>query len=105
MSFLNHRPEKKKNQHLSFEERVLIKHYIDEGLTPYAISNKLGRSRTTIGNEIERGTVEQRKGKKTYEVYLPDAGQAAYQRNRQNCGRKYKLLACAAFIIITIFSY
>ena len=41
----------------------------------------MNRSRTTIYNELKRGSVEQIKNGRKIIVYYPDAGQAQYKRN------------------------
>lgn len=65
---------------------------------PYAIGQTLGRASSTIRNELERGTVTQVKASKKITVYLPDAGQMTYERNRMNCRRISKFLLCHSFI-------
>ncbi|WP_196589948.1 helix-turn-helix domain-containing protein [Pectinatus cerevisiiphilus] len=48
-----------------------------------SIASDLGRSRTTIYNEIKRGSVVQIKQNKAGLTYLADTGQTVYKRNRQ----------------------
>lgn len=87
----------RKNKHLNAFERGQIQLLNADGLTPYAIGKRLGRAPNTIRNEIKRGTVPQIKGNKTVSVYYPDTGQAVYEKNRMNCGPKYKYLECLDF--------
>jgi IS30 family transposase len=98
MDCLNHTPKSRKHKHLNEYERGVIEYLSNSGLTPYAIAKELGRLPNTIRNELQRGTVMQIKAKKRINVYLPDAGQIVYERNRLNCKRKFKLLACSEFI-------
>jgi len=41
-------------KHLSFEERIKIEDYLDQGMNKCQIARKLGRNRSTIGREIRR---------------------------------------------------
>ena len=43
-----------KNKHLSFEERNIIERLVQEGKSNKAIAEVLGRSKSTIGRELER---------------------------------------------------
>jgi IS30 family transposase len=88
----------RKQKHLNFEERVVIQLRLKDGFTAYRIAKELGRPINTIINEIKRGTVPQIIQNKKVMVYLADAGEANYKRNRKHCGRKFKRFICAAFI-------
>lgn len=88
----------RKNKHLNAYERGQIQLLTAEGLTPYAIGKRLGRASNTIRNELKRGTVQQIKGDKEVMIYYPDTGQAVYEKNRKNCGKKFKFLQCSDFI-------
>ena len=44
----------KKRNHLSFEERNIIERLVQEGKSNKAIAEAVGRSRSTIGRELER---------------------------------------------------
>jgi len=98
MDNINNTTNQRKNKHLNVFERGQIQLLNDEGLTPYAIGKRLGRASNTIRNELARGSVEQIKANKAINVYYPDVGQATYEKNRANCGPKFKLLACSKFI-------
>lgn len=105
MDYLNDTPSSRKNKHLNAYERGQIKLLHDDGLTPYAIGKRLNRASNTIRNELKRGTVPQIKANKTIMIYYPDTGQTVYANNRKNCGTKFKLLECEAFIdyVTTLF--
>jgi IS30 family transposase len=98
MDNTNDTPTTSKNKHLTTYERGQIQMLNADGLTPYAIGKRLDRASNTIRNELERGTVPQIKGNKNVPIYYPDTGQAVYEKNRLNCGPKYKYLACQKFI-------
>jgi hypothetical protein len=51
---------------------------------------------------LERGTASQIKGKKTIRVYLPDAGQMAYEHKQKLCCSKNKMLECSDLIDLVI---
>ena len=98
MDCLNDTPLSRKNKHLSSFERGQIQLLYLEGLSPYAIGNRLVRASNTIRNELRRGTVSQIKGNKIVMIYYPDTGQLVYEANRNNCGTKFKFLQCETFI-------
>jgi IS30 family transposase len=91
-------PNPRKNKHLSFKERVKIELLADQGKTAYAIAKLLNRPINTITNELRRGTVDQIKQGKFVKIYYADAGQAKYEANRRNTGRRYELLQCSEFV-------
>ena len=59
MDSINHNTSLRTNKHLSYEERFFIEKQLQAGVSKTAIANALGRSRTTIQSEIQRGSVEQ----------------------------------------------
>lgn len=87
-------------KHLTVFERGSIYSLLKEGFTPSSIATKLGRHRSTIYREIERGnTVQKRTNLTTYKTYFPETGLAVYEKNRSHCGKKSKLLEVEAFLI------
>lgn len=98
--------ESRKDKHLSLQERVAIQEKHREGWSNRKIAAYLGRAPQTINNELKRGSAPHRrkqtqKGKDyLYDTmtYFADKGQAAYEQNRLNCRRPYKLTQCADFI-------
>ena len=98
MDYTNNTTESRKNKHLNFEERMTIQIRLKDGFSPYKIAKELKRPLNTIQNEIKRGTVPQIKQNKKVMVYLADAGNAVYQKNRSKCGRKFRRLTCDRFI-------
>lgn len=98
MNYHNDTPFPCKYKHLTVFERGQIQLLHLEGLTPYAIGKRLRRASNTIRTELKRGTVTQIKFNKSVMIYYPDTGQTVYESNRKNCGTKFKLFQCEAFI-------
>ncbi len=96
----------RKGKHLSYSERCQIAILKKESYSNRQIAKVLGRVPQTINNEISRGTITQLKRQiqngKVYEtyysVYDADAGQAFYEKQRLNCGRRPKWAKTDAFI-------
>ena len=82
-----HSTKKITYSHLSASERGEIAAYLKMGKKPAEIARFLGRHRSTISREIERGSVNQvrdKNGKRTYfSAYFADSGQRVYESNRQ----------------------
>ena len=87
--------ERKKGQHLTFEERVLIQTRLKDGWKPARIAAEIGCAPNTIRNEIKRGTVTLYTG--NIHRYKAKAGQKAYKKNRLNCCRHYDYLTKSEF--------
>lgn len=91
--------QNRKNKHLSPFERGEIAALHKAGHSNREIGRRLGRVHQTIGNELKRGTTTQLKtGRKPFTAYYPETGQAVYEKNRENCGAKSKLLVALEFI-------
>ena len=103
-------PKKRKFNHLNKNEREIIERLFLEGKTKSEIARVLVRDISTIKREIKRGTVIQKKENPYYSrnpdvpdyiyytKYFADAGQSKYEKARQNCGAKSKLLKCIKFV-------
>jgi IS30 family transposase len=98
MEYTNYTTDSRKHKHLNIQERTIIELRIKDGCSAYKIAKELHRPINTILNEIRRGTVPQIKNKRKIELYLADAGQAIYENQRTNCGRKNLRLVCNEFI-------
>ena len=59
MVYINNSMLPRTNKHLSIKERFYIEKRLRAKDSITNIANTLGRSRSTIHNEIKRGTVEQ----------------------------------------------
>jgi transposase, IS30 family len=96
---LNYNTNKRTFSHLTPYDRGKILALRREGKTLEAIAQVIGCHKSTISRELKRGTVTQKKSDLTeYQAYFPEAGQAIYEKNRSNCGAKYKLADVADFI-------
>ena len=77
--------KQRKFQHLTREKRAQIEILLRQGLPKVQIARAVGISRSTLYNELNRGTVEQiDTNLKKYQQYFWDAGQRAYEQNRKN---------------------
>lgn len=88
--------EHRKGKHLSYEERVVIQTRLKDGWTPNRIAREIGCASNTVRNEIKRGTVSLYRG--NVFRYKANAGQAAYEKNRETCCRHYDFLEKSPFI-------
>ena len=98
MDYNNHNTTLRTNKHLNFEERFYLEKRIVLGDSITAISRALGRSRTTIYNELKRGTIIQIRQGKPQLVYLADSGLATYERQRVGSFNTMKVGAIESFI-------
>lgn len=98
MEYLDNNIKSYKNKHLNKGNREYIELRLSQKASIAAIAKEMGKSRTTIYNEIKRGTVEQIKEGKKIRIYLADAGQAKYEESRRNSCNTKKYLKCSAFI-------
>lgn len=87
---------RKKGQHLTFEERVIIQTRLKDGFSKRAIAREIGCSPATVCNEINRGTVALYNGKVFR--YKALAGQQAYEGHRLSCCRHYDCLEKSRFL-------
>jgi len=110
MSQSEYTTAEKKSEHLNVEERKTIERMLRDGANKGEIARALYRDKSTIKREIKRGGVVQRKRNPyeskdpnrpeyiEYTVYFADAGQRVYEQNRDNCGAKNKVIACAGLV-------
>ena len=69
------------------------------GVPKVKIAKDLGIARSTLYEEIKRGTVAQKRSDWTYyEQYFAQSGQMRYERNRENSGKPSKFNAAQDFI-------
>jgi len=91
-----------KGQHLTLTERIEIQTWKRLGKSNRFIAKELGRSHSTINDEIKRGTAVQKKlvnGRAIYsENYYAETGQFVYEKHREACKPRYKLLKVEEFI-------
>ena len=110
MSYEKGNTKRQESEHLNYEERKMIERQLKVDVSKKAIARLLVRDLSTIKRETKRGTVVQRKrnpyqGKKIdfkefieYKAYSADAGQRVYEKNRQNCGAKNKIIKCKELV-------
>lgn len=91
---------KKRNfKHLTKEKRAQIEILLKQGMPKIQIAKEIGISRSTLYNELNRGTVEQMDTQlRTYRKYFYDVGQRVYEANRQNSRPPLKLIKAFDFI-------
>lgn len=99
---LNDTTSLSKGQHLTLSERIEIQTCKRLDLSNRFIAKQLGRSHSTINDEIKRGTVVQKKlinGKTFfYQVYYAETGQIVYAKHREASKPKFKLFRVERFI-------
>jgi IS30 family transposase len=105
MMQLNDTTTSRSRQHLNLSERIEIQTLQRLGHTNRSIARILGRSHSTINNEMKRGTVDQ--VKKVNEkvihqrVYFAETGQTVYVKHREASRPYYKLVRIQEFIDYT----
>ena len=88
---------RRKNKHLTYEERVIIQtRYEKDRMRIKDIADEIGCSKNTIRNEIRRGSLPMYKDKRPH--YRASQGQTVYRDNRASSKRNYRLLECRTFI-------
>jgi len=91
MTITNSITNSKNYNHISYEERCEIKGFLKLRLSLRNIAKLLGRSVSSISEEVKRGTVTQRDTLLGYyTIYSPDAAQRKYERSRKNSGKRSK---------------
>ena len=91
----NKKARKRSFKHIDQIQRGQISALLQEGKSVAYIAKVLGRSRTTIYNELKRGATIQIKNKKKVEVYLPDKAQIVYEQNRKKSRKALKIHKCS----------
>lgn len=95
----NHNTQKRNFKHLTSFERGQILALRKEGKSLQEIGDAIGHHKSTVCRELQRGTVTQRRSDLTeYKAYYPETGQAVYEKNRANCGAKFKMAQVSGFI-------
>ena len=86
-------------QHLTREKRAQIEILLKQKVKKVEIAKLVGISRSTLYNELERGTVEQIDTElRTYRKYFWDVGQREYEKNRENSRPPLKLIEAYEFV-------
>ena len=89
----------RKFQHLKYKQRVQIELLLKQHMPKTKIAKEIGISRSTLYEEIKRGTVEQLDTHLIkHRVYFADAGQRVYEEHRSNSKKAYKILQAFDFV-------
>ncbi len=87
-------------QHLTKEKRAQIEILLRQGLPKTQIAKAVGIARSTLYQELVRGTVEQMDSElRVYRTYLADTGQCVYEENRKNSRPPLKLMKAQEYIL------
>lgn len=110
MSQLKDSTKKKRREHLNETERKTIERMLRAGANKGEIARALYRDKSTIKREVKRGSVVQRRPNRYVsrnqsvpeyietQRYFWDVGQRNYEKHRQNCGSKNKVVACGGLV-------
>ena len=86
-------------KHLTAFQRGQIQALLKEGLPKMRIAQKVGIARSTLYEELKRGTVEQMKSDLTKRrEYFADTGQLVYEEHRTVCRKPYKVDVASDFL-------
>ena len=86
-------------KHLNVYQRGQIEALLRLGVPKVKIAKDFGIARSTLYEEIKRGTVTQKRSDWTYyKQYFAQSGQMRYERNRENSGKPSKFNAAQDFI-------
>lgn len=95
----NYTTKHEKNKHLTIKERAQIEILLAQGMKRTQIAKEIGIARSTLYEELKRGTVEQKKSNlEVYTKYFADAGQYVYEKHRKNSKKPHKLGQAIDFI-------
>lgn len=90
---------RRKFKHLTKEKRAQIEILLRQGMTKMKIAEAVGISRSTLYEELKRGSVDQLDTNLTvHREYFYDAGQRVYEQHRQNSRNPFKLTRAHSFI-------
>ena len=91
MSHTHSTTKRRTFKHLNAYQRGQIEVMLRLGVPKVKIAKDLGIARSTLYEEIKRGTVMQKRPDWTYyEQYFAQSGQIRYERNRENSGKLSK---------------
>ncbi len=90
--------DRKRGQHLKFEDRCTIKIFHQLGYSLRRIAATLNCSPSTVLNELRRGTGARKGSRGRRPEYSPKKGQRYYALNRLHSRRKYIITADNPFI-------
>ena len=86
-------------QHLTAYQRGEIQALLEQKIPKAQIARQVGIARSTLYEELKRGTVDQMKSDLTkYRKYFAETGQLVYEKHRSECRKPYKLDKAADFV-------
>lgn len=97
---LDHYTTKRKNfKHLTIAQRGQIEALLKIGVSKVQIAKQVGISRSTLYEELKRGTVDQLDSNlKVRKEYFAETGQIVYDKRRKNSRKPFKLVKATEFI-------
>ena len=99
MTLDHYTTERKKFKHLTIAKRGEIEALLKLGVSKVQIAKQVGIARSTLYNELKRGTVEQIDSNlKVRKAYFAETGQIVYDKHRKNSRKPYKLVKASKFI-------
>lgn len=99
MSDVDFTTSKRFFQHLTKYQRGEIQALMRQKVPKAQIARQVGISRSTLYEELKRGTVDQLDSNlKIHRIYFADTGQCTYEKNRSFCRKPYKLDKACDFI-------
>ena len=90
---------RKKFKYLTMAQRGQIEALLKIGVSKVQIAKQVGIARSTLYDELKRGTVEQLDSNlKVHKKYFAETGQLVYEKHRNNSRKPYKLAQSYEFI-------
>ena len=99
MPTLHSTTKKRSFHHLTQYQRGEIQALMEQKVSKAEIARQVGIARSTLYEELDRGTVEQKKSDlTTCRKYFAETGQLVYEARRKACRKPYKLDEAADFV-------
>ena len=99
MTLTHYTTERKKFKHITMFQRGQIEALLKLGIKKTEIAKQVGIARSTLYDELNRGTVEQLDSNlKIHKEYFAETGQLVYEKHRENSRKPYKLAQSSKFI-------
>ena len=99
MSKTDYTTERRKFHHLTKIQRGQIEAMMRLRISKIEIAAQVGISRSTLYEELKRGTVTQMNSDlTTRQEYFVETGQIVYEKNRQKCRKTFKIGKAKEFV-------
>ena len=96
----NYTTIKRNFKHLTSEKRAQIEILLKTGMSKICIAKTIGIARSTLYEELKRGTTEQLDSNlKTFKRYFSELGHKVYLNNRKNSIKPYKAIQAHKFLM------